>query len=167
MPHKDPEAKRAVSSYRTDAERLAAIEQTHREAAVPDEVAIRKLAADATRAYWQNREQEIREEEIRNSTYARRYWKNNPKMRADQAVKEQTRFDELRRWYREFKKNRGCSRCPERHPSCLTFHHLGDKDMDVSRLVEDGRSKEGILAEIAKCIVLCANCHAKEHWQEQ
>src|SRR5271166_491154 len=98
--------------------------------------------------------------------YARRYWNSHPKMRATQADRKRIRLEELRRWYRDFKKTLGCSRCPERHSACLTFHHLGDKDMDVSRMVGDGRSVEVILTEIAKCIVLCANCHAKEHYLE-
>jgi hypothetical protein len=98
--------------------------------------------------------------------YARRYWNLKTEARETHAEKKRLRLEELRCWYRDFKKNLGCSRCSERHPACLTFHHLGDKDADVSRLVMDGRSKQVILAEIAKCIVLCANCHAKEHWIE-
>lgn len=97
---------------------------------------------------------------------ARRYWHDHPEKRAEHAGKKKLRKVEVRCWYNEFKKNLGCSRCPERHPACLTFHHLGGKDMDVSRMVQEGYCIETILAEIAKCVVLCANCHAKEHFGE-
>lgn len=100
--------------------------------------------------------------------YARRYWNDNADMRADHAARKIERLRELKAWYREFKKTLRCERCSEWHPACLQFHHLDgeDKSHEISRMVMDGRSKESILAEIAKCMVLCANCHAKEHWVE-
>jgi hypothetical protein len=77
------------------------------------------------------------------------------------------RRDGVRAWYDGYKAMLICSRCPERHPACLDFHHINpsDKDSDVSRMVCDGLKKSRILAEIAKCVVLCRNCHAKEHWK--
>jgi hypothetical protein len=61
----------------------------------------------------------------------------------------------------------GCSRCPENHPSCLDFHHCDEeKEFCISDMINEKHSEEKILAEIAKCEVLCANCHRKEHWQD-
>ena len=64
------------------------------------------------------------------------------------------------------KVERGCSECGERHPAVLQFHHVNpeEKDGRVSHMVATNVSWDLILAEIAKCIVLCANCHAKIHW---
>lgn len=45
----------------------------------------------------------------------------------------------------------------------LHFHHLSDKDFPISQAIEDGWGKERLLAEIAKCVVICGNCHAKRH----
>jgi|SRR5208337_4641438 len=104
---------------------------------------------------------------VKKREYARKYWNEHPEMRADHRINKKSRKDAVRSWYKNFKKNLGCSHCPERHPACLTFHHIGDKEMDVARLVQEGYSVKSILAEIAKCIVLCANCHAKEHWGHQ
>ena len=56
--------------------------------------------------------------------------------------------------------------CGENHISCLEFHHLDPtvKEGAVSNLIRV--SFERALKEIEKCIVLCSNCHKKEHWDE-
>ena len=54
-----------------------------------------------------------------------------------------------------------CSSCGERDPRVLEFHHEGDKESEVSRLMGRGASLDALQAEIAKCVVLCANCHRK------
>lgn len=46
----------------------------------------------------------------------------------------------------------------------LQFHHLGDKDMEVSKAVSGGWSLERLKKEIAKCEIMCANCHMEEHF---
>jgi hypothetical protein len=67
-------------------------------------------------------------------------------------------------WWCRYKKQFKCVRCSEDHPACIQFHHPDDnKDLSVSRLIALG-SKKRALVEIAKCIPLCANCHAKEHY---
>jgi hypothetical protein len=55
----------------------------------------------------------------------------------------------------------GCALCPETNPICLDLHHLNpaDKNFSVSQ-----RRQTGLLTlvlELAKCSVLCANCHRK------
>lgn len=75
------------------------------------------------------------------------------------------RVDGSQRWVRNRKQEiGGCSRCDVSDPVCLDFHHVkGNKESTVARLVADDRSIEVISAEMAKCRVLCANCHRKEH----
>jgi hypothetical protein len=36
----------------------------------------------------------------------------------------------------------------------------------ISQTIYDGWSKTRIEAEIAKCDVICSNCHRKHHWNE-
>lgn len=69
-----------------------------------------------------------------------------------------------RAWFRDFKKTLKCSKCQESHWACLDFHHLGDKDSTVNELVSRMVSKDRVIEEVKKCIVLCANCHRKEHF---
>jgi hypothetical protein len=62
----------------------------------------------------------------------------------------------------KIKMDKGCSRCGyKEHPVALHFNHIHPctKDRSVSKLVQKG-SMEPILREIAKCEILCANCHA-------
>lgn len=63
-----------------------------------------------------------------------------------------------------FKAEKGCSRCGESDPRVLQFHHSDptEKDSKISRLIESA-SKDRLWAEIAKCEVVCANCHIKIH----
>ena len=60
-----------------------------------------------------------------------------------------------------------CSDCGQRFdPVCMDFHHERDKEALISRLVSRGRTTEAILREVAKCVVLCANCHRLRHKSE-
>lgn len=68
-------------------------------------------------------------------------------------------------WYKEFKSTLICSRCPENDPCCLQFHHTdpSTKEVTLVMAIRKGWSRKKFLAEVAKCEVLCANCHFKEH----
>jgi hypothetical protein len=71
-------------------------------------------------------------------------------------------------WYKNLKLELACVRCGENHPAVLDFHHTDPdgKDGSVSQMIISRVSKETILAEMAKCIVLCSNCHRKEHYEQ-
>lgn len=56
-----------------------------------------------------------------------------------------------------------CSKCSySKSLHALDFHHLRDKENEVSRLIRDF-SREKALKESEKCILLCANCHRELH----
>jgi len=53
-----------------------------------------------------------------------------------------------------------CKDCGVQYPPyVMTFDHLGDKKFNVADL--GGVSIDALKAEIAKCQVVCANCHAE------
>ena len=62
----------------------------------------------------------------------------------------------------EYLLSHACVDCGESDPRVLEFDHVrGEKDQHISDLVNDGRSWERIVSEIAKCDVRCANCHRR------
>lgn len=87
-------------------------------------------------------------------------------MKKQSAYNLQHRRD--KRWFvLVHKAERGCEKCGERHPACLSFHHMdGDtKEANIASLIGRGASWRRLLAEMSKCIVLCENCHRKLHWE--
>lgn len=92
--------------------------------------------------------------------YIRKHYQENKQYYLDRASKRKAALLEK---VRSLKIK--CSRGPESDPRCLDFHHLDAKKKfkSVSNMVRYGYSLKRILKEIAKCIVLCANCHRKEN----
>lgn len=89
----------------------------------------------------------------------RHYARNKAAVIANNVANSKARRDA----FQEYKATLQCLICPENDPSCLDFHHKdpNEKDFQVSQIADV--SKERFLAEIAKCAVLCANCHRKLH----
>ena len=54
-----------------------------------------------------------------------------------------------------------CSACGESDVAVLDFDHQRDKVKNISAMVRQGWGTEAIALEIAKCVVLCANCHRR------
>lgn len=94
----------------------------------------------------------------------RRVWYKKNKEHAKKKIYE--RRKEIQRWFRGYKATLHCIQCGEDHPACLVFHHrdLNEKDFSIAHMLT-GYGKKRILEEIAKCDVLCANCHRKLHWE--
>lgn len=67
-------------------------------------------------------------------------------------------------WVKEQKQK--CEYCSETDPVCLEFHHIDpkQKDINLANAANRGWGKKRLLEEIAKCEVVCSNCHRKLHW---
>lgn len=90
-------------------------------------------------------------------------WDERKKKHYQYQVKRRKKISD---WFQKYKEGLECP-CGENNPVCLDFHHPDDnKDKNVSDMVYKGYSKERILFEIKKCIVVCKNCHAKIHYRE-
>ncbi len=66
-----------------------------------------------------------------------------------------------------FKKTLQCMKCGQNHPATLDFHHV-IKDPSNNKINELIRRNAWSLvyAELAKCVVLCSNCHRIHHHNE-
>jgi hypothetical protein len=61
-------------------------------------------------------------------------------------------------------KSVSCLDCNGDFPPCaMDFHHVRGKDSSIPKLVKQAVSEKRLLAEIEKCVVLCANCHRIRH----
>lgn len=65
-------------------------------------------------------------------------------------------------------KKYGCQLCPENDVGCIDFHHIDSKDKDfgINHLIHNSSLKL-LKLEIAKCCLLCSNCHRKLHYYNQ
>jgi hypothetical protein len=64
-----------------------------------------------------------------------------------------------------------CIDCGVSDPVVLEFDHVrGQKRSDISTLVRNAARLDRVAAEIAKCVVRCANCHrrrtARVFWEK-
>lgn len=89
----------------------------------------------------------------------RERYQANPKLHSQ--VREARRHI-LAEWAQGLKQNEPCVDCGGYfHWVAMQWDHVGtDKAANVSDMVKGGLSRKRILAEIAKCELVCANCHA-------
>lgn len=56
-----------------------------------------------------------------------------------------------------------CARCGyDKCPTALTFHHTEGKTFGIAHA--NCRAWSKVKQELDKCVCLCLNCHAEEHW---
>lgn len=79
-------------------------------------------------------------------------------------VKKLKSKESLMSWFRELKSKLYCLNCGEDDAVVLDFHHRKSSEKEFS--ICDGLrryARQRIVDEIAKCDVLCANCHRRHH----
>lgn len=97
--------------------------------------------------------------------YMKQRYHSDPDARERQIVASNTNRTRHREWLKTLKIGLSCIRCGEDDPVCLDFHHRepDEKEFSISLASQQGWGRARVLAEIAKCDVLCANCHRKVH----
>jgi len=101
----------------------------------------------------------------KHAEYSRKYYEKNKEKVLATTTKNSKRGKE--KWDL-FKGSLHCARCKENHIACMDFHHIdpSEKEYEVSALVSSKMFTKAY-KEVKKCIVLCANCHRKLHYDEK
>jgi hypothetical protein len=90
------------------------------------------------------------------------YAENKPQRRAQLKASNAARRIRVRDFIRAMKEEAGCADCGESDPIVLDFDHLRDKEFNISMAaIGGGISEKRLLDEIAKCEVVCSNCHRR------
>ena len=81
--------------------------------------------------------------------------------------------EEKKRYMREYMTDRKklidshktpCLVCGESDPICIDFHHVNPDNKFKAIAALRFHAWETVLAEINKCVCVCANCHRKIEW---
>ncbi len=90
----------------------------------------------------------------------------NPEIRR---AKDERYRKGLRDFIDDLKKAGVCIRCGIDDYRVLNYHHRdpSQKKIGLSWAWKQRIGKQAILDEIAKCDLICANCHRILHWEEQ
>lgn len=93
--------------------------------------------------------------------YNREWYKKNKKKHRASVDKNNQRYVESIRQLVRLEKERPCADCGRRYPYyVMDFDHVrGKKEGDVGRIASSSKSIEKVKKEIAKCEVVCSNCH--------
>jgi hypothetical protein len=105
-------------------------------------------------------------------TYDKGYyerWVRTPEGRAKKRAANARWRKSMQEWYHELKETLSCARCGFDRAPALQFHHRegGTKELNLGEVIAQGWGKQRILDEVAKCEVLCANCHLIHHADER
>ena len=80
-----------------------------------------------------------------------------------------SRRDDLRKQYEQYKKADKCTVCGYADHRALQYHHKNPKTKDFSlgESISRRMSWNTIKAELKKCECMCANCHQILHYNER
>jgi hypothetical protein len=101
----------------------------------------------------------------KHAEYSKKYYEAN---KEKVIAKNKVRKKERKVDWRAFKATLSCVNCGEDHPATFDFHHV-ERHPDNRKVYKLLQSNNigGAIEEIKKCIVLCANCHRRHHWEEE
>jgi hypothetical protein len=95
------------------------------------------------------------------SAYGREHYLANRQKYIDaEARRKRERAETRTKYLIGFFQSHPCADCGEMDPVVLEFDHLRDKRFEVTNQFAS-RNWQEILDEIAKCDVVCANCHKR------
>lgn len=100
--------------------------------------------------------------------YMKHYWKENPELRKERTKRNLKTYRKNRQFVLDYKHNQHCEHCGYcEHTEILQFHHK-DRETKWHSIANSitHLSRENMLKEIDKCILLCPNCHYWLHYSK-
>ena len=101
--------------------------------------------------------------------YDRAKWKSSKTRRKNNLEKNAKRVIRNKQFVWDYCKKHPCEDCGKENPVVLGFDHMNPelKRTEVSNLIRCAYGLDTIKKEIAKCRVLCANCHMERTARQQ
>lgn len=112
---------------------------------------------------WRRKERGQRDNYCRpcRAAYKQEHYAANRRRYIDQAMaRKRLMVAERIEFLVAFLREHPCADCGETDPVVLEFDHLRDKKFNVAAGLRD-REWQSVLDEMAKCEVVCANCHRR------
>lgn len=107
---------------------------------------------------------------VKQKIYSKRHYDKNKELLIQRArVHNASHKKMLREYIIKLKESTPCKDCDTFYPSyVMDFDHVrGKKIREVSVMVKRFYSLAAIIEEIAKCDLVCANCHRKRTWSKK
>ena len=96
------------------------------------------------------------------SLYTRQHYLDNKKYYLEKAkINRRKSHQRLREYLLEYYHNHPCVDCGEKDPIVLEFDHIKGKTKGISVMLTSAVSIKTLENEIARCEVVCANCHRR------
>ena len=118
---------------------------------------------------WKNKSQNLKHSQCKEcqKVQEKQHYQNSKERQ--QSVKSTAIFQKERNiMLVEQAKSCGCKKCGEKRSYVLDFHHINaeDKINVIAHMIKSSGEKT-LIEELAKCDVLCANCHREFHFLNQ
>lgn len=122
----------------------------------------RRNAQKKRRREWlrQNDPEEYRRQLAVKAALTRKWQAKN---KEHQSAYQKQRLGERITMFKQIKEERGCQHCGIRDWRCLDFHHRDPESKEFNLSQAKGKPIPELEAEIAKCDVVCSNCHRIHH----
>ncbi len=100
--------------------------------------------------------------ECRSTVSKAEYASLSPERKKSKSLRTAELKQQRQRWVLDYLRSHPCVDCGESDPVVLEFDHVrGDKVMAIADLIERHPVLPALETEIAKCEVVCANCHRR------
>jgi len=114
---------------------------------------------------WRNKSKNIKHSQCKDckKIIDNKHYSVSKKRREDIRIRSKIHYNFLREYIKRLKLFGECNVCGEKRWYVLDFHHINEKNENISFLVKSGVSIFTLKSEIRKCELVCSNCHREIH----